>query len=120
MCKGTHNYKNIFYNNEKFPDTVLVRYCSFLLPSVGPMNEHESVQFMRLLEARENMSSAVGWAISLGKILRNGGKQEISSNILPLTRKLLPGVDPRLKSGYAVLVYFCEKVLNCFYSKLTG
>ena len=86
---------------------LLIPFC---LPSVGPQNEEESMQFQKLMEIRDNCSSAVGWAVSLGKVFRESGRDEIASRMRPLMQQLLPFVDPRLITGYAVLLYFCEKV----------
>lgn len=64
-------------------------------------------------DVQNKSSSAVGWAIRMGKKFSNGGVQEIAQRILPLTRTLLPKVDPRLSTGYATLLYFCEQVKLC-------
>lgn len=58
------------------------------------------------------MSSAVGWVISLGKLFEEEGKGDVSSSLLPSVREAMPGVDPRLCTGYACLLYFAEKVLT--------
>ena len=79
-------------------------------PSIGPTTEEESRAFAQLAVAQREASSAIGWAISLGKEFIDGGETEVSSRISPVVRSRLPGADPRLCTGYACLLYFVEKV----------
>ena len=83
---------------------------SFSGPSIGPTTEEDSKAFSLLAEAQREASSAIEWAISLGKAFSNGGEEDVSSRINPAVRAQLPGVDPRLCTGYACLLYFAEKV----------
>lgn len=90
---------------------------TFSNPSVGPTSEEESQAFSSLGAVMKAASSAVGWVISLGKDFSQQGVQEISNRISPIVRSQLPGVDPRLCTGYATLLYFAEKVrLPCWIS----
>lgn len=77
---------------------------------MGPKSEEDSIAFSRLTEIQKSTSSAIGWAIKIGKTFSTEGVADITTRILPLTRKLLPKVEPRLCTGYATLLYFCEMV----------
>lgn len=72
-------------------------------------------------------SSAIGFVISLGKKFEEEGRHKVSSSLLSAVRQAMPGVDPRLCTGYACLLYFAEKVVcelnycdfhDCYYSQL--
>ena len=60
--------------------------------------------------ACRNASSAVGWAISMGEALRNDVAY-VHNELFKRTMSRLPGVDPRLVTGYTVCLYFAEKVI---------
>ena len=95
---------------------VFCRYSSralvipFKTPSIGPTEQTESDAFGNLTTAQQRASSAIGWAISLGKDYYNTGKDNVCSTMLPIVRDSLPGVDPRLCLGYACLLHFATKV----------
>lgn len=90
----------------------ILRYSSralilpFQKPTVGPKTQAEMMQFQHLMGILEETSSAVGWAISVGKLLK-----EEHFHIQPRVRAKLVGVDPRLCTGYATLLFCVEKVL---------
>ena len=53
----------------------------------------------------KNVSSAVGWAISLGSVLER--KEHFEDGQV---KSRLPGVEPRLCTAYNTLVYCVSKV----------
>ena len=83
----------------------------FSKPSIGPTTEEESEAFGLLVETQRAASSAVRWIISLGKEFVQCGRRDVSSRLLSSVRVSLNGVDPRLCTGYACLLYFAEKVI---------
>ena len=63
------------------------------------------------LEAiKDGASSCVGICIGLGKQLEETGYQEIRESFAPLVQKVLLGVQPRVITGYATLLWFTSKV----------
>lgn len=54
-------------------------------------------------------SAAVGWAIALGKKMKEQANY-IRCDLAKIVRKRLSGLDPRLTTGYATLLYFTEQV----------
>lgn len=80
----------------------------FQMPTIGPLNDTDVDAFCQLSTAQTNVSSAVGWAISLGRQLQL--ESETTSTILSRAKNLLPGIDPRLCMGYSLLIYFTQKV----------
>ena len=49
-------------------------------------------------------------AVSLGTKLEEEGIAEINRRILPMIYPLLKGLDPRLITGYSILLYFVQQV----------
>ena len=82
----------------------------FKEPSIGPKSTEESLAFATLSCARKNTSQAIGWVISLRKCLVEGGGFREIREMLPTVMEKLHGVDPRLCTGYACLLYFAKKV----------
>ena len=100
-------------------DTYIHNYCRyasrsliipFKLPSIGPTNEQEAAEFEKLNRAMKNVSSAVGWAISIGRELEEG--QQFADDLMETVNSKLPGVDSRLKTAYTTLL-FCIRKVNC-------
>lgn len=98
---------------------LLCRYSSrallipFKEPSIGPKSTAESLAFANLSRTRKVASRAIGWVISLRKCLVEGGGFREIREMLPTVQEKLPGVDPRLCTGYACLLYFAKKVMPC-------
>ena len=99
----------ILCSNHRYSSRALL--IPFSTPSIGPTSEEESKAFNLLGAAQREAYSAIGWAISLAKKFVEGGETEVSSRISPSVRAILPGVDPRLCTGYACILYFAEKVI---------
>ena len=76
---------------------------------MGPKNEEESTAFNKMTKTLKNSSSAVGWAINQGDIFTQS-KGYIQGELFQRVKGRLPGVDSRLTTGYAVCLYFAEKV----------
>ena len=57
-------------------------------------------------------SSAVGWVISMGKDLQDG--RQFEGNSLEIVSKKLPGVNSRLCTSYATLIYCLKKVCDLY------
>ena len=83
----------------------------FSLPTVGPTNQREAEAFKQMSQKLHEVSSAIGWAISLGKELRDG--QQFDDDRLERVRSKLPGVEPRLCTAYTTALFVVEKV--CLY-----
>lgn len=84
----------------------------FIKPAVGPENQVESCAFNEMSTVLRSASSAVGWAISLGDVL----KEEVTylqGDLCKRVRERLPGIDSRLITGYATCLFFAEKVASC-------
>ena len=90
------------------------RYCSRALvipfenPTVGPQSDADIQSFKHLLEVLHAASAAVGWAISMGKTILEGG--HLQGDCQTRVRSRLQGVDPRLCTGYCTLLFCAEKV----------
>ena len=61
----------------------------------------------------KNVSSAVGWAISLGSVLER--KEHFEDGLFIKVKSRLPGVEPRLCTAYNTLVYCVSKVIIPLY-----
>ena len=83
----------------------------FKLPTVGPTNQQEAESFEQISRTMMGVSSAVGWAISIGRELRDG--RQFDDDRLERVRLKLPGVEPRLCTAYTTLLFVVEKV--CLY-----
>ena len=83
----------------------------FNLPTVGPTNQQGAEYFEQLSQKMTKVSSAVGWAISLGKDSRDG--RQFDNDRLERVRTKLLGVEPRLCTAYTTLFFAVEKV-GCF------
>ena len=83
----------------------------FSLPTVGPTNLQEAESFKQLSQKMAEVSSAIGWAISLGRELRDG--RQFDDGRLEQVRLKLPGVEPRLCTAYTTALFVVEKV--CLY-----
>ena len=80
----------------------------FNLPTVGPTNQQEAETFKQLSQKMTEVSSAVGWAISLGRELSDG--RQFDDDRLERVRSKLPGVEPRLCTAYTTALFVVEKV----------
>lgn len=80
----------------------------FKLPTVGPTNHQEAESFKKISQTMTEVSSAVGWAISLGKELNEG--RQFDDDRLERVRSKLSGVEPRLCTAYTTLLFVVEKV----------
>ena len=76
---------------------------------MGPQNEKESSAFNVMTQTLKESSAAIGWAISLGEIFRQN-KSYIQSDLFERVKIRLPGVESRLITGYAVCLFFAERV----------
>jgi len=92
----------------------IIRYSTrsliipFKCPTVGPKTEKETSDFSKLLAAAGKASSAVGWAINIGRFLEEGA--QFHDDLLTRTRAKLVGVNSRLCTAYATLLFCVEKV----------
>ena len=83
----------------------------FDLPSCGPVNTEESRLFMEFVHNCESgvYSSLVGWVIGLGEEFTKHGDDRMFQLRDMLSAKV-PTMLPRNQSGWAVCLYFLEKV----------
>ena len=79
--------------------------------TVGPTNQQEAEAFKQLSQKMTEVSCAIGWAIRLGKELRDG--RQFDDDCLERVRSKLPGVEPRLCTAYTTTLFVAEKV--CLY-----
>lgn len=82
----------------------------FNLPKIGAETAAECEAFQILGALRKKASAAIGWAISLGKKFRSTGVMEINTVLLPKLHPKLKGLEPRLITGYSILLYFIDQV----------
>ena len=83
----------------------------FSLPEIG--QNQSSVQqdaWENMEVVKERASSCVRLCISLGNDLEEGGYDEIRKEYSPLVHNVLAGVQPRVITGYATLLWFTSKV----------
>ena len=88
-----------------------MKLVPFSLPTIGPTNQSEAEAFKQMSQKMTEVSSAIGWAISLGKGLRDG--QQFGDGRLKQVRSKLPGVEPRFCTAYTTALFVVEKV--CLY-----
>lgn len=81
----------------------------FEKPAVGPENDTESVAYNGMADTLAKSSSAVGWAINMANSFKSD-KTYVQGELFRRIKGRLPGVDPRQLVGYAVCIYFAEKV----------
>ena len=79
-------------------------------PNVGPKVTEEAQSFGDLFRVQDVSSTAIGWVISLGKELRENGVDSVQTKMLPLILEKMVDADSRAVNGYALLLYFVEKV----------
>ena len=82
----------------------------FSLPKVGPTNLEEIKSFQSLKKLRRAAGSSIAWCISLGHIFTSTAKDVIGGSLLPKVHLSLRGMDPRMITGYAVLLFFAKQV----------
>ena len=78
---------------------------SFSEPSIGLKDEEANRDFGMLARTQQKVSSAVGWAISLGGSFSDEAAVEVSARLTTAVRARLPGNEPLLVTGYACLLY---------------
>ena len=79
---------------------------------MGPQNEAESCAFDGMTATLSSSSAAVGWAISLGAAMKSE-MLYIKGDLFTRVKERLPGVESRLVTGYAMCLFFAEKVCDC-------
>ncbi|XP_065913247.1 uncharacterized protein [Dysidea avara] len=114
---GLHRPRSIPLLCCNFNVSSIRRYSSrallvpFEKPAVGPVNDQETRAFNDMAAKCKTVSSAVGWAISLENKLKEE-KAYLQGDLFNRTIQRLPGVDPRLVTGYTVCLYFAEKLAD--------
>lgn len=99
----------IFYHNRDMSRTVII---PFNLPKIGAESESDCQFYQTLGDLRKEVSSCIGWAISLRKKLKATGISMINSKYLPKIFSKINGVEPRVITGYSILLYFVDEVCN--------
>ena len=82
----------------------------FNLPKIGVETEQDCKNHQELGNIRKNLSSCIGWAISLRKQMELSGISMINSKYLPAIFDKIKGVEPRTITGYSILLYFVDEV----------
>lgn len=98
-------------STDRYSSRVLL--IPFSKPTVGPKNDGESIAFRTMPYVQTKVSSAIGWAISLGEMMISE-KEYIDGPLSNRVRKRLH-LQPRQVSGYTLLLYFAEKVSLTFH-----
>ena len=84
----------------------------FSSPEIGDDQSADEQEVWDNLEAvKDRASSSVGLCIGLGKQLEETGYKEIREEVTPTVQAVLSGVQPRVVTGYATLLWFTSKVL---------
>jgi hypothetical protein len=82
----------------------------FNLPEIGATSVNAAQCLQSLKSLRNKSSAAIGWIISLAKEMNNDGMSTVTSHFLPMILDEFKGSHPRFVMGYAILLYFVEKV----------
>lgn len=84
----------------------------FSLPEIGgDQTADEREMWDNLEDIKDRASSCVGLCIGLGDQLEQVGYKDIREHFSPLVEGVLPGVQPRVITGYATLLWFTSQVI---------
>jgi len=84
----------------------------FKNPKVGPSNADQAAAFQQLPDHLEAASSMAGAVIQIEKDLIDGGRMEILESINPMIFDVVGISNPRVVTGFSILLYFANKVWN--------
>jgi hypothetical protein len=82
----------------------------FSLPKIGAKSAAECEWFLELSALKKKASASLGWAISIGNTFRSTGVGAINGVLLPKIHPRLVGAEPRMITGYSILLYFVDEV----------
>ena len=108
--KGDRNLNHSLILYTLFRDLSRLLVIPFNLPKIGGESEEDCINFQKLGNLKKVASSCIGWAISLGKKLEEGGISKINGVMLPMIYPQLKDLDPRFITGYSILLYFANEV----------
>lgn len=98
---------SVYCNNRDMSRTVII---PFNLPKIGAKCESDCQSYQTLGNLRKKISSSIGWAISLRKKLKETGISMINSKYLPMIFPKIQCVEPRVITGYSILLFFIDEV----------
>ena len=87
-----------------------VLHIPFKLPQVGPTNLETSLAFAELSRSLHGASSMAGTIVSLEKELNESGYDDVMHKWIPQVGEVFGFGEPRLSSGFAILLYFTNLV----------
>ena len=82
----------------------------FSVPKIGAKSAAECESFLELAALKKKASASLGWAISIGDKLRTTGVGAINGVLLTKVHPRLVGAEPRIITGYSILLYFVDEV----------
>lgn len=88
----------------------------FSLPEIGhdqSVDEQEVWDNLELI--KDKASGCIGLCIRLGHMLEEEGYKDIRTSYAPSVQQALAGVQPRVITGYATVLWFTSKVPNLGY-----
>ena len=82
----------------------------FSVPKIGAKSAAECESFLELAALKKKASASLGWAISIGDKFKTTGVGAINGVLLPKIHPRLVGAEPRMVTGYSILLYFVDEV----------
>ena len=100
---------NILHTRRHVSRSALIE---FSLPEIGHDQSVEEQEVWDSLELiKDKASSCIGLCIRLGHMLEEEGYKDIRTSYAPTVQEALTGVQPRVITGYATVLWFTSKVL---------
>ena len=87
--------------------TLQIPFCD---PQIGPTTARKSEEFARLNASLQNTSSMAGLVVSLEEDLLDDYQTDYMHCINQRVTALMGHSEPRLSTGYSILLYFIIKV----------
>ena len=87
--------------------TLQIPFCD---PQIGPTTAKKSEEFASLNSILQNTSSMAGLVVSLEETFLNDYQAEYMHHINKRITAIMGHSEPRLTTGYSILLYFTSKV----------
>jgi hypothetical protein len=81
-----------------------------MIPFQLPQLSMSLAQYMEIVQARKEISSSIGFLISLGNKCFKSGTKEVDETIAPLLHNCSSSVNPRVIPSYSKLMWFTIQV----------
>lgn len=88
-----------------------------MLPQLGAHCEQDCKNFQEMGDLKKKIFSCIGWAVSLRKVMLENGIKKINDTYLPMIFNKLSGVQPRMVTGYSILLFFVDEVSETIFLK---